>query len=203
MTATSRAVYPDFNKFISQRLLRCYLTREGSCVYQEASGSFFAVPAPSAWDARLIPPGAGSLGEHVEFMRRHLNCAAVVVTIAQPFASLLDGGTRGEATAARSHVCAIAANASAVGSGEKALPDPDRLADPIAAGDLGFGFYARIPLRLSSGCNLGTLAAVDVLPRNFAKNELARLKMLADILVEIIEFRLSTSEPAASSAAKA
>lgn len=149
-----------------------------------------------------MPSGEGTLDEFAEFMRRHLDCAAVVVTIAQPFASLLDGGARGEATAGRWHVCAIAADAGGVEPGEKALPDLDRLADPIAAGDLGFGFYAGIPLRLSSGCNLGTLAALEVSPRKLRKNELARLKMLANLLVKIVEFRLSTSEPGVSSAAK-
>ena len=172
-------------------------------MHQEASGSIFLDPAPSACDAPLFPLGEGALGEYAEFMRRQLDCAAVVVTIAQPFAALLEGGAPGQATAARSHVCAIAANAGGVGSGEKALSDPHRLAHPITAGDLGFGFYAGIPLRLSSGCNLGTLAAVDVLPRTFSKNELTRLMKLANILVELLEFRVGTREPSASSAARA
>ena len=172
-------------------------------MHQEALGELVAIPAPSAWDALLIPSSEGTVGEFAEFMRRHLGCAAVVVTIAQPFASLLEGGTPGEATAARSHVCAIAPAARGAESGGKAMPDPSKLADPIAAGDLGFGFYAGVPLRLSSGCNLGTLAAVDVSRRQLANGELARLKMLAAILVESIEFRLATGEAGASSASQA
>lgn len=149
----------------------------------------------------LVLPGEGTLGEYAEFIRSHLDCAAVVVTIAQPFASLLDGDAGAGASIARSQVCAFAAGSGEQAKGEQALADPARLADPIAAGDLGFGFYAGLPLRLSSGCNLGMLAAVDCSPRRLAKNELATLKMLANIVVQIIELRLVTNGPGESGAA--
>ena len=45
-----------------------------------------------------------------------------------------------------------------------------------------------------SGEALGTLAALDRAPRPFAGNELATLRMLADIVVEVAESRLGGSE---------
>ena len=163
-------------------------------MHQEASGSFVAAPAPSAWDALPLQPDQGTMAEYAEVVRRELDCAAVVVTITQPFAALLDPSASGEDSAASSHVCAIAPAVRGMASGGKVLSDPARLADPIEAGHLGFGFYVGIPLRLPSGSNLGTLAAIDVSPRDFPGEELAKVKMLANILVELIGLRLTTSK---------
>ena len=162
-----------------------------SWVGREVAGLCFASPVPSRSDPLLIRPDQGTLDEYTEFMRRDLDCAAVVVAIAQPFARLLEGDYRGEAPKARSHVWAIAPAVGGMAAGGKVLSDPARLADPIEAGQLGFGFYAGIPLRRSARCNLGTLAAVDVSQRKFSKDELVRLKMLATILVDMIGFRLT------------
>ena len=168
-------------------------------MHQEASGSFFATPAPSAWDALRARSNQDTVSDFAEFMRRHLDCAAAVITIAQPSATMIHVAAPGEEPVAWSHVCAIAPAVGGMESGGKVLSNPARLADPIEAGDLGFGFYVGIPLRVAAGCNVGTLAAIDVLPRDFAEGELARLKMLANIFVELIGFRLTTSKRDSSS----
>lgn len=63
--------------------------------------------------------------------------------------------------------------------------------NPVRASDLGFGFYAGLPLRTADGHRLGTLALVDKEPRSVAETEMASLKLLAEIVVDMLELRLA------------
>ncbi len=92
-----------------------------------------------------------------------LGCRAVVIHLAGRYAHLFgaDAGETQGSCGGRAPSCALAFE-----GGQAMLPgpvraDPASLADPRAAGDLGFPFYAGLPLRLASGDSLGTLAALD------------------------------------------
>lgn len=137
------------------------------------------------------PAGEGTLGEFAHFMRRHLDCRAVVIRIADRFCPLF-----AQHSGDRQHppVCALAHELTTGAGGGTILHDPARLVDPLVAEDLGFGFYAGLPLRLSSGENAGMLAAIDTSPRALAENELEALRMLASIIAQMIEFRLATAD---------
>lgn len=130
--------------------------------------------------------GEGTLHQFAHFMRSHLDCGAVIIQITEGFSPLFaSSGDR-----PHSAVCAYARELMMAG-GDR---NPARLVDPLVAIDLGFGFYAGLPLRLSSGEPAGMLAAIDASPRKLAENELANLRMLASIIVQMIEFRLATAE---------
>ena len=133
--------------------------------------------------------GERALHQFAHFMRSHLDCGAVIIQIAEGFSPLFaSSGDR-----PHSAVCAYARELMTAGGDRTVVQDPARLVDPLVAIDLGFGFYAGLPLRLSSGEPAGMLAAIDASPRALAENELANLKMLASIVVQMIEFRIATA----------
>lgn len=145
---------------------------------------------------------AGTLAAFAELVRDHLGCDLVVICLAARFADLLAGDGPADAPAsgeclnskaepART-ICAITSD-TGLPLPEAALADPARLAHPIAAGDLGFAFYAGLPLRLATGEVLGTLAALARTPRDLSVNELATLRMLAGIVVQLAELRLAVA----------
>lgn len=72
-----------------------------------------------------------------------------------------------------------------------ARTDPRVLANPLVAGELGFRFYAGVPLTMSDGHNLGTLCVMDTQPRNITEAELATLVDLAAVVVDELELRHS------------
>lgn len=98
-----------------------------------------------------------------ELARRMLSCQGVIVSIFNGPAALAH---RGE--------------------GEwYDLQDRRALADPIGAGDLGMRFFVGIPLRDSTGEQVGTLAAIDSNPRDLGDEELDSLKLFARLAQRI------------------
>lgn len=71
------------------------------------------------------------------------------------------------------------------------MRDPRTLTNPLVAGELGFRFYAGVPLRTRDGHNLGMLTAIDVAPRTLSPRELRILEDLAAIVVDEMELRLA------------
>lgn len=69
--------------------------------------------------------------------------------------------------------------------------DVREAANAVRAGDLGFGFYAGLPLRTADGHRLGTLALVDSEPRTIAETEMDSLKLLASVVIDMLELRLA------------
>ncbi|MFN2517449.1 MAG: PP2C family protein-serine/threonine phosphatase [Jatrophihabitantaceae bacterium] len=69
--------------------------------------------------------------------------------------------------------------------------DPRTLSNPLVAGDFGLRFYAGAPLTTHDGHNLGTLCAMDMIPRPISDQETAILTDLAALVVDELELRLS------------
>jgi diguanylate cyclase (GGDEF)-like protein len=73
---------------------------------------------------------------------------------------------------------------------------PDTLADarfrdnPLVVGPPGIRFYAGAPLRASNGAFIGTLCAMDVLPRAFGAHEVDVLLDLARLVENELELRV-------------
>lgn len=137
-------------------------------------------------------PKDGAFDHIAQVARQYLNCKAAVVSIVDkeriwfeahpgiPASSLdLDDG-----------LCASAVLQDEPWIVNDAAIDPRTLANPVVAGDLGLRFYAGIPLKTKGGFNLGVLAVIDFEPRTISEDDLAVLKHLAMITVEIMDLRL-------------
>ena len=135
----------------------------------------------------------GTLAQFAELVRQQLNCRAVVICILDPFAELFapDIPGRDRSAAARADACALASDPAHVPLPALLQRAPALLADPLAAVDLGFQFYAGLPLRLASGERLGVLAAVDPERRRVPRNELATLTRLAGLVGNLADARLA------------
>jgi signal transduction histidine kinase len=70
--------------------------------------------------------------------------------------------------------------------------DPNALANPIVAGELGLRFYAGAPLTTWDGHNLGAICVLDKEPREFSDEDVATLEQLAAIVVHELELRIVT-----------
>jgi len=76
---------------------------------------------------------------------------------------------------------------------------PDTLADarfasnPLVLGPPHLRFYAGVPLRSSEGQNIGTLCAMDTVPRQLDSDAIATLSDLALIVMNELELRLLAS----------
>ncbi len=70
--------------------------------------------------------------------------------------------------------------------------DPNALANPIVAGELGLRFYAGAPLTTWDGYNLGAICVMDKEPREFGDEDATTLEQLAAIVVHELELRLVT-----------
>jgi signal transduction histidine kinase len=70
--------------------------------------------------------------------------------------------------------------------------DPNALANPIVAGELGLRFYAGAPLTTWDGHNLGAICVLDEEPREFSVQDAATLEQLAEIVVHELELRIVT-----------
>ena len=81
--------------------------------------------------------------------------------------------------------------------------DPRSLANPLVAGEFGLRFYAGVPLRTSDGFNLGTLCAIDKVPRTPDAGMVEELQDLAGLVIDQMELRLSARLAAAKSRALA
>lgn len=69
--------------------------------------------------------------------------------------------------------------------------DPRTLVNPLVAGELGFGFYAGVPLTTHDGYNLGMLCIIDHDPRGMTREQVATLGDLAALVMNELELRLS------------
>lgn len=74
---------------------------------------------------------------------------------------------------------------------ENAPADPRTLANPLVAGESGFGFYLGIPLRTHDGYNLGALCVLDRDPRPATDRNIADLTELAHVVIDELELRLA------------
>ncbi len=78
---------------------------------------------------------------------------------------------------------------------DQALVIPDALADsrfaddPLVIGEPGVRFYAGTPLRTPEGFSIGTLCAIDVVPRNATPGQLDALERLGKQVVYLLEKR--------------
>ncbi len=72
---------------------------------------------------------------------------------------------------------------------------PDALADdrfrdnPLVTGDPNVRFYAGAPLRTMGGYNIGTLCAIDQVPRELSVDQVNGLRDLAQMVVDELELR--------------
>lgn len=130
------------------------------------------MPTPSR------PSPADGLHSIAELARRSLGCKAAVVRVSYP-------GT------GQAELCAAAVQEADDGRPGELRQDPCTLSDPLTADDLGFRFYAGIPLRTPGGETVGVLAAVDPEPRELAASELDTLNLLAAVAVELAQARFA------------
>jgi sigma-B regulation protein RsbU (phosphoserine phosphatase) len=72
-----------------------------------------------------------------------------------------------------------------------ALTDSRALANPLVAGDLGLRFYAGVPLVTHDGHRLGTLCVIDQKPRRITERQTRALTLLASVVMDELELRLS------------
>lgn len=61
--------------------------------------------------------------------------------------------------------------------------------NPLVCGEPGIRSYVGIPLCTPSGYNLGTLCAIDLVPRDFAPSEIGFIHDLAGLVVHELELR--------------
>lgn len=74
---------------------------------------------------------------------------------------------------------------------ENAIDDPRTLTNPLVAGEFGLRFYAAAPLQTEENYNLGTLCIIDKKPRTFSDEEKEILTLLAGIVMDEMQLRLS------------
>jgi len=74
-----------------------------------------------------------------------------------------------------------------------ATRDPRFVDNPQVTADPHIRFYAGIPLKTDEGHALGTLCAIDRVPREPSDREISVLQGLADLVVEQIELRLAAN----------
>jgi len=75
-----------------------------------------------------------------------------------------------------------------------ATTDPRFAADPLVTGEPHLRSFAVAPLIAPDGARIGTLCALDRRPRDHTPDELATLRDLATLVVELLERRLSQRE---------
>jgi len=67
--------------------------------------------------------------------------------------------------------------------------DPRFSSNPLVTGDPHIRSYAGIPLRTPDGYNVGTLCAIDRIPRDFPEHEIEILTNFAKVIVDELELR--------------
>lgn len=75
-----------------------------------------------------------------------------------------------------------------------ATTDPRFANNPFVVGDGHLRSYAGAPLVAPNGARLGTLCAIDREPRDYTADEMATLRDLAMVVVEMLERRLAARE---------
>ncbi len=70
--------------------------------------------------------------------------------------------------------------------------DPRTLEHPLVRGELGLRFYAAAPIITTDGHHLGTITAIDTMPRELTEAQTAVLGHLADQVAQHLELRLAT-----------
>ncbi|MEV6596953.1 GAF domain-containing protein [Actinoplanes sp. NPDC051346] len=73
-----------------------------------------------------------------------------------------------------------------------AVTDPRTLDHPLVRGELGLRFYAAAPIVTTDGHQLGTVTAIDAVPRELTEAQSAVLCHLADQVARHLELRLAT-----------
>ncbi len=155
--------------------------------------------------AVLEIPRDGLLDPIAEIARRMIGCKAAVIDIVdrEHLFKLSHPGEDQPPVDDEVRFASVARDGDdELGSGT--LPfDPRVAADAVGAQDLGFGFYAGLPLRTADGHMLGTLALVDPEPRAIDDVELDSLKLVAGVVVDMIELRLAARAKVAAAECKA
>ncbi|GBF58601.1 autoinducer 2 sensor kinase/phosphatase LuxQ [Candidatus Phycosocius bacilliformis] len=77
---------------------------------------------------------------------------------------------------------------------ENALEDPRFANNPLVLGDLGIRAYFGFPLIVSAGLRLGTLCAIDQVPRTITPAQIEQMQALAKIVVRQMENTRSTRD---------
>lgn len=73
-----------------------------------------------------------------------------------------------------------------------AVTDPRTLDHPLVRGELGLRFYAAAPIVTTDGHHLGTVTAIDAMPRESTEAQSTVLGHLADQVAQHLELRLAT-----------
>ena len=73
-----------------------------------------------------------------------------------------------------------------------AVADPRTLDHPLVRGELGLRFYAAAPIVTADGHHLGTVTAIDAMPRELTEAQTTVLGHLADQVAQHLELRLAT-----------
>lgn len=81
---------------------------------------------------------------------------------------------------------------------EDAADDPRFRDNPLVVGGPKIRFYAGVPLRSKSGFDLGTVVAIDHVPRRFAPSKLDALNRLSEITVNFFETQLTETRLSAA-----
>jgi hypothetical protein len=73
--------------------------------------------------------------------------------------------------------------------------DPRFATNPYVAGEPHVRFYAGVPLMTPDGFNLGSLCAVDMVPRDFSGSQIEMLEDLGKLVMSELELRKLASRP--------
>ena len=139
--------------------------------------------------AILDLPRERSLDGVAEIARRIAGCGCAIIAIVdhEGLFALSDSGQATGAPPVRFESFAGQASEPALDS-EAACR---AAANPLAMEQLGFRFYAGLPLRTADGHALGTLALLNPESREIGEEALATLKLLAQVVVDLLELRLA------------
>jgi diguanylate cyclase (GGDEF)-like protein len=72
--------------------------------------------------------------------------------------------------------------------------DPRFADSPLVTGPTAVRFYAGVPLALGAGLNFGALCVLDTVPREFGDDQLERLRLLGELVVEDLKKRRALAE---------
>jgi GAF domain-containing protein len=102
----------------------------------------------------------------------------------------------GQVTPRKNSPCSIAILSRDITMFRYALTDPCVLADEKNLAEAGYKFYVGAPLITHDGYNIGMLAVVDRVPRNYTDQELRYLQQLASETMIEVQVRLNSSDSA-------
>jgi two-component system, cell cycle sensor histidine kinase and response regulator CckA len=140
--------------------------------------------APSSRIRLFDPPSHGAFDTVAELAANRCGTAMAIVNVTDA-----DGcwaGSRSAAERKRSVSMSVF-----VRSGTSRDLDPVLLADPEVALARAVPFYASIPITAGEGHKLGTITVIDESVRDIDAPAIADLKLLARLVIDSIELRLS------------